>query len=194
MSDFGHITQLSLLTSTHLLVKLSDLSGVLEYLSSQSQDIESWELYIHQNDEAVRTAQFSEVQSFIRDVDAPQDVIQDNIKQVIDSSLADESKFSVLLTLKKSFFESMKRFSGLVRLSLMMVGAIGLGLSGLSATSISVASIDWMSLFEVLCVLTISGLFFYVGITGRRGDLDRIVLSFKTGTVALKLETGGSRL
>jgi hypothetical protein len=191
MSDFGHITQLSLLTSTHLLVKLSDLSGVLEYLSSQSQDIESWELYIHQNDEAVRTAKFSETQSFIRDVDAPQDVIQDNIKQVVDSGLSDDSKFSVLLTLKKSFFESMKRFSGLVRLSLMMVGAIGLGLS---ATSISVASIDWMSLFEVLGVLTVSGLFFYVGITGRRGDLDRIALSFKIGTVALKLETGGSRL
>ena len=65
---------------------------------------------------------------------------------------------------------------------------------GLSATSISVASIDWMSLFEVLGVLTVSGLFFYVGITGRRGDLDRIALSFKTGAVELKLESGGSRL
>jgi hypothetical protein len=189
-----HQTQLSIITSTHLLVKLSDLSGVLEYLSSQSQDIASWELYIHQNDEAVRTAKFSEVQLFIRDVDAPQDVIQKNIKQVVESCLADDSEFSVLLTLKKSFYAGMKPFSGLMRLSLMVVGAIGLGFSGLSATSISVASIDWMSLFEVLGVLTISGLFFYVGITGRRGDLDRIALSFKTGTVALKLETGGSRL
>ncbi len=51
-----------------------------------------------------------------------------------------------------------------------------------------------MSLFEVLGVLTVSGLFFYVGITGRRGDLDRIALSFKTGAVELKLESGGSRL
>ena len=90
-----HQTQLSIITSTHLLVKLSDLSGVLEYLSSQSQDIASWELYIHQNDEAVRTAKFSEVQLFIRDVDAPQDVIQKNIKQVVESCLADGSKFSV---------------------------------------------------------------------------------------------------
>jgi hypothetical protein len=189
-----HQTQLSLITSNHLLVKLSDLPSVLEYLSSQSQDIASWELYIHQNNEAVRTAQLSETQSFIRDVDASQNVIQDNIKQLIESCLSDDSEFSVLLTLKKSFYAGMKPFSGLMRLSLMVVGAIGLGFSGLSATSISVASIDWMSLFEVLCVLTISGLFFYVGITGRRGDLDRIALSFKTGTVALKLETGGSRL
>ena len=189
-----HQTQLSLITSTHLLVKLSDLPGVLEYLSSQSQDIASWELYIHQNNQAVRTAKFSEVQSFVRDVDASQNVIQDNIKQVIESCLSDDSEFRVLLTLKRSFYSGMKPFSGLMRLSLMVVGTIGLGFSGLSATSISLASIDWMSLFEVLCGLTVSGLFFYVGITGRRGDLDRIALSFKTGAVELKLESGGSRL
>ena len=189
-----HQTQLSLITSTHLLVKLSDLPGVLQYLSSQSQDIASWELYIHQNNQAVRTAQFSEVQLFVRDVDTPQDVIQDNIKQVIESCLSDDSEFRVLLTLKRSFYSGMKPFSGLMRLSLMVVGTIGLGFSGLSATSISVASIDWMSLFEVLGVLTVSGLFLYIGITGRRGDLDRIALSFKTGAIELKLESGGSRL